>query len=543
MYTYESSLHFPILILFTFLCMLTDRCNPLAIRQDVVVSTRSSGPNNINTQQCGFTGNSDVLGIGIRIGYYAQALSVWFASYFVRKEAKGLRSVNLLFLVALFLALVWTAHAPQESYAVEVYLLLRLLFATWYVGVLDRSKFSKTKWRSSYMRVVVRESSLLGLLAYTVWFAWVGLDLLQKTPCGTFVFFAAKVNLYGKYRSAFKVFSIFALVCGTIKQLDTVAQLVRRCRDTSSEEPEYYARLQQSLLKAAYQTDNPSLDSLAGDPDNEHPLTESDLEALEAAVEVPLPKSPSIDGFDQASAENSRAASRIEGVYHSEKDLPCLEEIISADIYLQDIINLDVRDHSRWCYEITWIPLKIFLPSVHSPATLYQRTGMLFRSRRIRLSILFPLFRYIKSLERFSLYSYMFLIEAAIQSPYYQQISHDTLAVALTLHKAQLPPNRPRANVFFHAAASLSLCVLLILSIELSMHWNHIVGTGNIGAPGQLIPTVLGLGGLLRILWVWWVKTSVHKQEDDGVAAEIRHCAAVYEKLKVERKARERYSQ
>lgn len=39
---------------------------------------------------CGFVGNTDILGIGIRIGYYAQAIAVWFSNYFLYREAKAL---------------------------------------------------------------------------------------------------------------------------------------------------------------------------------------------------------------------------------------------------------------------------------------------------------------------------------------------------------------------------------------------------------------------------------------------------------------------
>ena len=175
------------------LLFLTGLCNG----ERGLNSTGSSVHNDTRPVQCGFVGDSDVPGIGIRIGYYTQALSVWFANYFILSEAKALRSINLLFLVALFIGLVWLSHRPEGTHAIEVFLLLRLLFATWYVGVLDRSKFSEKHWRKSYMWVVIRECSLLGLLSYAVWIAWIGFDHLEKTPCGTFVFFIVKVSLYG----------------------------------------------------------------------------------------------------------------------------------------------------------------------------------------------------------------------------------------------------------------------------------------------------------------------------------------------------------
>ena len=484
----------------------------LAIKHNIITS-RSSSDNNTEAVQCGFSGDSDILGIGIRIGYYTQSLSVWFANYFVSSEAKVLRSVNLLFLVALFIALVWLVHSPQQTYAIEVYLLLRLLFATWYVGVLDRSKFNKTKWRKSHIRVVVRESSLLGLLAYTVWFAWIGLDRVKGTPCGTFVFFATKINLYGTYRSVFKAFSVSALVFGTIKQSDTAVQLSQRWRGTYSQDPNYFSQLQQNLIEEASQ-------SVTTAP------TSSEAEILEAAVEMPLPLSPYLTESSTGSTNSA-----VSGA----KDFPSLEELMTAERYFQSIINIDVRDHSRWCYEIKWIPLKIFLPSIHSPATLSRRANVLYRLRPFRWSIILPLFRHIKSLSRFPLYSYAFMIEAALRSPYHKDGSPRTLITALTLHKAQLPPSRPAPNIAYHAITSLSLCIVLILSIELSIHWNSITGLSNLGAVGQLIPAIIGLGGLLKVLWIWWTKGEINEREKDGPAKEVRDCAELYEKLKKEK--------
>ena len=67
------------------------------------------------TEQCGFQGNSDIYGIRIRMGYYTQALSLWFSKYFVLSESKVLRSVNLLFTIALFIGLAWLSHTPSNS--------------------------------------------------------------------------------------------------------------------------------------------------------------------------------------------------------------------------------------------------------------------------------------------------------------------------------------------------------------------------------------------------------------------------------------------
>lgn len=101
------------------------------------------------TIPCGFQGNSDIYGIGIRIGYYTEALSVWFSNYFVLSESKILRSVNLLFSIALFIGLAWLSHMPAKFHAIEGYFLNHLFVATWGIGVVDKSRFTRKYWRFS----------------------------------------------------------------------------------------------------------------------------------------------------------------------------------------------------------------------------------------------------------------------------------------------------------------------------------------------------------------------------------------------------------
>lgn len=71
------------------------------------------------------------------------------------------------------------------------------------------------------------------------------------------------------------------------------------------------------------------------------------------------------------------------------------------------------------------------------------------------------------------------------------------------------------------------------------MHWNHITGMSDIGAVGQLIPAIIGLGGLLRVVWIWWSEGDIGRREDNGVEEEIRECAEVYQRLKLEKEGKE----
>ena len=561
--------YIPSTTLFVFLRLHC--CSSLAIERSV--SLPESQPNGTQTSQdtCGFTGNSDLYGIGIRLGYYTQALSVWFANYFVFSEARELRSVNLLFLVALFIALVWLSHHSQQTYAIEVFLLLRLLFATWYVGVLDRSRFSKKRGRKRIMRVVIRECALLGMLSYTVWYAWIGLDRMEKTPCGTWIFFFAKLNLYSGYRSAYKVLSISALSFGLIKQSDTANQIFYHWRSTGIRSPDYFARLRRALLVQHYNSDvscGSSCDGqnphtvlgktqsvrnsesgvsshspaiiIVGDAADEDASTvprqarntkstQSDVlrqNVSDAAVQCHLLDCPPKDLQADSQIDSLDAHDLSFG------ELPSLENLIEAQRWLDTVIAVDVADHSAWCYQVPCLPMKIFLPSLHSPKKIHQRISALYALRPFRLSILIPLARHIKSLYKFGWYHCPIMLEAAMRDPCHKRVSKSTLLATIALHKAQLPMNRPTPHVIWSACASLAMCVELLLSIELSLYWNHVGGMGNVGAPGQLIPAIIGIGGLVKVVWVWWSTEEAVEETDDGVEKELRVCVEVYQRLK-----------
>ena len=562
-----------------FILLRVDCCSSLAIERSVSPPEPRLNGTQTSSISCGFTGNPDLYGIGIRLGYYTQALSVWFANYFVFSEARELRSVNLLFLVALFVALAWLSRQSQQTYAIEVFLLLRLLFATWYVGVLDRSRFSKKHGRKRIMRVLIRECALLGMLSYTVWFAWIGLDRMEKTPCGTWIFFAAKLNLYGGYRSAYKVLSISALSFGVIKQVDTANQFFQHWHNTGIRSRDYFSRLRQALLLRHNDNDISSAVS-CNDHHSRRELEENHSATIsESGASGPSPAIvlPSDEVDERASIVSGRARiststrsnvlqqnvsdaaiqcilldsprkdlhtnsqiGSLAGHDPSFKELPSLESLIEAQCWLETIIAVDVADHSAWFYKVPCLPMKVFLPSVHSPKKIYQRISALYALRPFRLSILIPLARHIKSLCKFGWYNYPIMLEAALQDPCHKKIIKSTLLATIALHKAQLPTSRPTPHVIYSACISLAMCVELILSIELSLYWNRIGGMGNASAPGQLIPAIIGIGGLVKVVWVWWSTEDAVEEVDDGVGKELRECIEVYQRLKQEREEMEK---
>lgn len=84
------------------------------------------------------------------------------------------------------------------------------------------------------------------------------------------------------------------------------------------------------------------------------------------------------------------------------------------------------------------------------------------------------------------------------------------------------------------------MCTELILQIELSIHWNGITGMGNRGAIGQLIPAIIGVGGLVRVVRAWW---SNSENEEAGMDIELKECAELYRLVGFEHLKRLLYSE
>ena len=147
----------------------------------------------------GFEGNPDIYGIGIRLGYYTQALSIWAANFFVPHEARYLHSLNVLFIIAMLLAMSYLCATPTESYGVEIFLLHQIAYTIASVGV---TPSYRPKWSWTFRHRLARDVVFVALDTFSVWFWYIGLSKgnLKPTPGpdGTLVWWMNQGNLYGK---------------------------------------------------------------------------------------------------------------------------------------------------------------------------------------------------------------------------------------------------------------------------------------------------------------------------------------------------------
>ena len=88
--------------------------------------------NTTNPSSCGFTGDAENYGLGVRLGMYLQWIATFLATTLELPTAPSIRTANTTFQLANFAGLLLlTFHRPQV-YAVEPLLILSILFgAAW----------------------------------------------------------------------------------------------------------------------------------------------------------------------------------------------------------------------------------------------------------------------------------------------------------------------------------------------------------------------------------------------------------------------------
>jgi len=156
---------------------------------------------------CTFEGNSDMYGLGIRLGFYITWLSGILAGWLAPGEVKGIAFTLDVFVFATFLALVIQV-ALDSLKVVEVYIVLLLTFGNYIALVFywiwrivtrfdpyldpSRSPRARTSRTTSDLRTLL----LLAVVAFQLWF-WLGLvpSTVSGLGCREYGFLFTKVDL------------------------------------------------------------------------------------------------------------------------------------------------------------------------------------------------------------------------------------------------------------------------------------------------------------------------------------------------------------
>jgi len=166
---------------------------------------------------CQINGNSDMYGLGIRIGYYLQWYSAILAAWIAPSEVPTLRVALIFFTSATFLATIIQA-TKKSLEAAETYIILLLTFGsslyllplllwrfiTGFNPKLDPSRFPRAKAPGSTSNHLYN-LLVMGVLSFQIWF-WV-----HETPpidhrsCQEFGFLFTKVRLNSHWFRALNI--------------------------------------------------------------------------------------------------------------------------------------------------------------------------------------------------------------------------------------------------------------------------------------------------------------------------------------------------
>ncbi|KAL9128878.1 MAG: hypothetical protein Q9217_002535 [Psora testacea] len=75
------------------------------------------------------------------------------------------------------------------------------------------------------------------------------------------------------------------------------------------------------------------------------------------------------------------------------------------------------------------------------------------------------------------------------------------LMIASDLYLSQIPSTKSTKTWISEAMLQFLLIAVLIIQVELTIAWNRISGLDSLSPLGQLIPFIIGVGGLVKVLW------------------------------------------
>lgn len=186
--------------------------------------------------KCGFPGNTDAYGLGIRLGVYIQWITSGLTFCFIEKQARSIDGISNCFQIAMFVGLLFiTFKQGRDLQASEAYLMLTFslsgVFATDDTidfPALRRIDRGDVEAYTSALGSLIQKFIKVALCAYAVWFFFTGMDGMQHPPCSTFGFLVIEVHLYHWVRTVFKIgFVILTFATVAVLGLQVVAEVCK----------------------------------------------------------------------------------------------------------------------------------------------------------------------------------------------------------------------------------------------------------------------------------------------------------------------------
>lgn len=503
--------------------------------------------------ECGFAGNADIYGIGIRIGYYTQALAVWFAGFFHFHEAQGLQETNKIFLFALVVAgLIYVSKAPN-TYAVEAFLLLQIGLVIGLISVMDSKRYSSRYSRTSVERLISRLTIMGAGLLFNVCFWWRGLDIMLETPCrspasastgdgvpvhadrdATYIWFFARFSIYGWLRVVGRVMSLYLAIGSalTLGFADAVELLQRwrqkRTRRVFIDAAAAYRKLNERReclpgisTSTLQNTGSPVIPkSATASPGSRAQPTPASISLPVSLQTCDKTQDDTIKMQTNAQTELERLNTRLK-IFTTVKQAENFLDLVFSVYSKRNTLLGKSRLVQFWHGHVKF----------HVPQSSYEYNGNKCRYREclwIWLKMQWTSNPSLSQRWTLSLHMKAHGEHTMLRIPrLYQRIHELTkvshapdwqiLAIASDVQLSQIPLSKSARVWVGMAMQKLFLITTLIVQVELTISWNNISGLQHLTTLGQLIPFILGVGGLLKVVWSKWCQIRDGVQETHDI--------------------------
>ena len=520
-------------------------------------------PRSADESQCGFEGNDDIYGIGIRIGIYSQILAVWVANYFLFSEAQVLRDSVSIFSVALLIVAIIYTTKPQDVYAAEAFVLLQILAWSCIMGVRAKSGYNKGIFsRGSLLRRGVCEVVNFVNVGLHTWFWWVGIDKMKKTHCGTYIMmYVVKTSMFGWARKVMMAMSLFVLCCTIYWASVEFSRpwTMRKISKARKEFIEAVKRWEAVVTQSASNTNTAE----EGDKDSGQicVCADGDDACSRSSCSYCSP-TRSHFGFDRETAltiEPKRNPTRTPTTEHSitptmlvdetgskvflplpsktQVDIlsiesPTLQDVYESELYIQHCISGSPYQMSP---DGKPLALPIIIRSIISPAKFRTSASInnppsWFRCHLYTWALFFT-FRFPPQ----ALIVYSHLRQSRLLDPLngpfqlYAAVTYKPVggkglpkwpSVSIASSMMLVAPEMPKKVWlgWYYTILDLAIHVIVILQLELTLRWNNVSGLSGLWTSvGQLIPFIIGTAGLLLVSSRWGVRAWVKWKKGKGM--------------------------
>jgi len=514
--------------------------------------------------ETGFNGNGDLYGIGIRIGYYTTALSLWIGSLWAPSETYFLLPLTQTFLIALLIGIAVDSMHPAETYAIEPFICMQVAYFTHFMSYFTPKTPNYLLWERDYWKKASIIFVGYCLHGYDIWYWWAGKAQMKTTPgtqtLGLFVYFGRQ-DIFQWIYYPVRVYLTMAMIAFTVETCRYIGfhHLEKRMnREVPLEHLQEMAE-RWAIELGSYPNepvvvlpnDHLSPPQPSRRASNASSYTESSCYSasrvscsgadriisgrtspVAAADKKEVDYEEKVLDFGPGERGPLGPRSRAEAVPTPDPEKPTdrdsdlvIRRTLTARLkyrllgWKQDeVVNVELDQEYHPTLERLHYTSEL-LKSLQSKSSTGWRYyldswGSFFQlwlialTKGLRMKVLLAVILHMSSLccmvetriRRRNSYSTILL--KVVKDPKYEALSADDIVLSSRIILSCTKTIPLKGKMWCGPLyIFLGTIVQLVLGTELTLQWNYIQGIQSLRTVGQLIPAAIGVGGLVKVLW------------------------------------------